>query len=446
MVPESLRRSSLRAVTPERLDDCWRRYYWVLSGVLAAAGILAMGRPFVARHGLDAPLPHSDTIILEYVGWFVARGNTLYVDIWEIKPPLAFLPPYLLARATGLDRYAIHVGGMVLTGVAIAVTVAVAARVVGRATGTPTAGFATGLALFAVPGFFYAPWLGYKAKALAFALGVVGLDRTFEGRSLTGGLSAGLAVGVWQLAAVFPLLTTAYAWLAGSRDDLRRHVAGGGGAVLIILVVLLWIGDVEGFVAEVVLAPVVLQSDRPGFDPRAPFGFVPGWNGVFLALAASAGFALALVDPTDRRSRLLAAGVVPLGGVLLVDFDGFWDVLYPLLFVALGVGLLVGRLPRRRRLLALLLLVGLLGPAFAPSESVRHDPMETEPSDGLPPSLDPEREHVYWTGQPIRSCRFFGARTQRSILVHDPDADTLVESPCGDLDPYLRALRGTGGP
>ncbi|MFB6304858.1 MAG: DolP-mannose mannosyltransferase [Haloferacaceae archaeon] len=433
--------SALRRVAA-RVGDAWRHYYWVVSGALAAVGVLAMGRPFVARHGLDAPLPHGDTIILEYVGWFVARGNTLYVDVWEIKPPLAFVPSYLLAEATGGDVYALHVGGMVLTGVALVVTVAATARVVGHATDAPAAGFVAGLAFFAVPGFFYAPWLGYKAKALAFAFGAVGLDRTVRGRYASGGLSAGLAVGVWQLGVVFPLLTAGCAVAAGTRTDLRRHAAGGAAAALAVVVALLLLGDVEGFVAEVVLAPVALQSDRPGIDPRALFGFVPGWNGGILALAGGAGLALAAVDPADVRERVLAGGVVPLAGVLLVDFDGFWDVLYPLWFVAVGVGALVGRLPRRRRLLAGVLLVALLAPAFAPGDHVRHDPVETRPSDGRPPSLDAEREHVYWTGQPVRSCRFFGARTQRSVLAHDPDADTLAESPCGDLGPYLNALRG----
>lgn len=441
MVPDALHASSLLTRRVD-LSVAWRRYYWLLPGALAVAGILAMGRPFVARHGLDAPLPHSDTIILEYVGWFVARGNTLYVDVWEIKPPLAFVPSYLLAAVTGGDVYAVHVGGMVVTGVGLTVAVAATARVVGDATGTPAAGVAAGLVLFAVPGFFYAPWLGYKAKVLVFALGMVGLDRTFRGHYLTGGLSAGLAVGVWQLGVVFPLLTAGHAYAAGARDDLRRHLVGGALAALAVVAALVAMGDIEGFVAEVVLGPVVLQSDRPGVDPAAPFGFVPGWNGIALALAGGAGMALAVARSADRRERVLAAGVIPLAGVLLADFDGFWDVMYPLAFAAVGVGLLVGRLPRRRRLLAVVLLVALLGPAFAPSESVRHDPVETRPSDGLPPSLDPEREHVYWTAQPIKSCRFFGARTQRSVLAHDPDADALAESECGDLGPYLRALRG----
>lgn len=426
-------------IARRRIERRWRRYYWLLSGALAVVGVVAMARPFVRRHGVRPPLPHSDTIILEYVGWFLAQGNTLYTDIWEIKPPLAFVPPYVLAEITGTNMYAHHLGGMVLTGVATVAIVALAARIVGEASGSPTAGFAAGLSFFAIPGLFYQPWLGYKAKTLVFVFGLLSIDRASLGRPAESGLTAGLALGIWQLGIVFPLLTATWTWLDGSWRMRRRYLLGGCLAGLSVLLALVSLGDIEGFLAEVVLGPLVLQSDRPGLDPRLLFGYTPGWNDALLVVGV-AGLGLELISPRDDECRLLGAGGLLVCGVLLVDFDGFWDMLYPLVFAAFGVGLLVSRLATRRRVLAVLFLAALLVPTFAPSEHVRHDPVVTEPSDGRPPSLDPGREHVYWTRQPIESCRFFGARTQRSILRYDPDADTLAASPCGRLDPYLRAL------
>lgn len=425
-----------------------------------------MGRPFVARHGIGPPLPHNDTVILEYVGWFVARGNTLYVDVWEIKPPAAFLAPYLLARLSGGDVYALHLAGILLTGLSLAVATAAAARILGRATGAPLAGVSVGLVVLALPDLLYLPWLGYRAKALVFALGLPAVEYALRGRSLTSGVLAGFAVGVWQLGIVFPLVTTATVVTARDRAGLRRHALGGAVAAVLVVGFLLSVGDVEGFLAAVVLAPLTLRTDAAGFDPATYARFFPSPAGILLTLVGAAGLALAAVDGGRLDpSRLLGPGLaldgpspasvagdgveppvrpLALGGAfvagqLLLDFDGLWDVLAPLLFVAVGVGLLVGRLSRPARVLAALAIIAAVLPTFAPSEFVRHDPIELESSDGLPPALDAEREHVYWTRQPIRSCRVFGGGTQRSLLAFSPGAGTLADAPCGRVDPYLRA-------
>jgi hypothetical protein len=474
--PDRLRRLRRTLASPD-VRGVVRRYYWLVAGLVPAAGVLAMGRPFVARHGIGPPLPHNDTVILEYVGWFVARGNTLYVDVWEIKPPAAFLPPYLVARLSGGDVYVLHLAGIVLTGLSLAVATAAAARIVGRATGAPLAGVSVGLVVLALPDLLYLPWLGYKAKALVFALGLPAVEYALRGRSLTSGVLAGLAVGVWQLGIVFPLVTTATVLTAEDRAGLRRHALGGAVAAVLVVGFLLSVGDVEGFLAAVLLAPLTLRTDAAGFDPATYARFFPSPAGILLTLVGAAGLALAAVDGGRLDpSRLLGPGLgfdhdldlaldgpspasvagdgveppvrpLALGGAfvagqLLLDFDGLWDVLAPLLFVAVGVGLLVGRLSRPARILAALAILAAVLPTFAPSEFVRHDPIELESSDGLPPALDAEREHVYWTRQPIRSCRFFGGGTQRSLLPFSPGADRLADAPCGRVDPYLRAADG----
>lgn len=432
---------SLRALPTDRVRRLWHRYYWLLAGALAAAGVAAMGRPFRSRHGLAPPLPHRDTVILEYVGWFVARGHTLYVDVWEIKPPLAFLPSYLLARLTGGDVYAVHLGGMVLTALGLVVTIAVASRLVGRVADSPTAGLLTGVAFLSVPGLFYAPWVGYKAKALVFAAGTLALEFAYRDRPGVSGLSAGLAVGGWQLAVVFPLLTTAYVARTRSRAALRRHLAGGGVAAALILLAVLALGSVRGFLAEVVLAPLVLRTDAGGFG-WGYLGFFPDGLGVALTLLGVAGLVLAVRRPTDRPAWPLALCGLLVVGVLALDFDGLWDVLSPLLVVAVGVGLLAGHLSRRAQVDLVVVLSTAVVAGFAPTDARRPDPVELTDSDGLPPAVTSERETVYWNARPVRSCRFFGAGTQRSLLDYYPDADRLAEEPCGRLDPYWRALRG----
>ena len=437
-----LRRVARARVPVDSLAAAWRRYYWIGAGLLVLGGVLAMGRPFVRRHGLDAPLPHTDTVILEYVGWFVARGNTLYVDVWEIKPPLAFLPSYLFAGLVGGDVYALHLLGIATTALGLALTAAFAARAVGTVTGAPLAGLAVGVAFFALPDLLFRPWMGYKAKILVFALGTAGVDQALRDRPGTSGFLAGLAVGVWQLGVVFPAVTAAYALRTRSRAAVKRHLAGGAAAVAAVLVAVFLYADPEGFLAQVVLGPLVLRSEGAAFDPGTYVLFFPGHTGYWATALGAGGLALSLVRDEYAAARPLAlGGLLTALVVVFVDFDGLWDVAGPLVFTAVGVGLVVGALPRRARLVAVLVLGLTLAPLFAPSALVRHDPVEPTATDRLPPSTASERERLYWSAQPIESCRFFGSRTQRSLLDDHPEADRLAEAPCGDAGPYWQVLR-----
>jgi hypothetical protein len=426
-----------RDLSRETLTAAWRSYYWVAAGLLAACGVAATGRLFFRRHGFGPPLPHNDSVILEYVGWFVANGNTLYTDIWEIKPPLAFFPSYLFAQVTGTNMYAHHMLGIATTALGLVVTVALTARIVGTLTESPVAGLAAGVTFLVLPDLFYLPWLGYKAKMMVYVFGLAALDRAVHDRHFTSGLLAGIAVGFWQLSVVFPLLTTTYAARTRSLTALKRHVAGGAVSIGIIGASLLLYADVGGFVAEVVLGPLVLQSETGPFDPQTYVLLFQNDLGRWVTLVGAGGLGVALIDA--RRSPAWPLGV---GGVLVtliivfIDFDGLWDMVYPLVFTALGVGILVSYLPRRVGVALVVVFALVMAPMFAPSEFIRQDRVEMESSDGLPPALDSEREHVYWTAQSVESCRFFGGGTQRSILEYYPEADSLAEAPCGDAGLY----------
>jgi hypothetical protein len=425
------------SLSREAFTAAWQRYYWVLAGLLAVAGVAATGRLFFRRHGYGPPLPHNDSVILEYVGWFVANGNTLYTDIWEIKPPLAFFPSYLYAHVTGTNMYAHHMLGIATTALGLVVTVALTARIVGTLTDSPVAGLAAGVTFFVLPDLFYLPWLGYKAKMMVYVFGLAALDRAVHDRHFTSGLLAGIAVGFWQLSVLFPLLTTIFALRQRSLAVVKRHVAGGVTAIGLIGASILLYADLGGFVAEVLLGPLVLQSETAPFDPQVYFLFFHNDLGRWVTLLGATGLGVALLDAKRSPAWPLAVGGVLVTLIIVfVDFDGLWDMVYPLVFTALGVGFLVSYLPRRVGVALIVVFALVMTPMFAPSEFIRQDPVEMEPSDGLPPALDSEREHVYWTAQSVESCRFFGGGTQQSILEYYPEADSLAEAPCGDAGLY----------
>jgi hypothetical protein len=153
------------------------------------------------------------------------------------------------------------------------------------------------------------------------------------------------------------------------------------------------------------------------------------------------GLAVTLLDRQRASARPLALGGVLVVGVLLADFDGLTDVFYPLVFTAVGVGIVVSYLPRRVGVSAVILLGILVMPAFAPTGLFNPDPVELEPTDGTPPALGSERESVYWTNQSIQSCHFFASGTQRSVLEYYPADVTLADLPCGNLDFYWAMTR-----
>lgn len=426
------------------IDD-WSNYDWLLTAILITGGIAAMGRPFLRRHGVGPPLPHNDSVILEYVGWFLAQGNTLYTDIWEIKPPVAFLPSYLFAHLTGGNMYAHHLLGIATTSAALIATAALTTRIVRVTTGSSAAGLAAGMTFFALPNLFYLPWFGYKAKIMVIAAGIAGVDRVFHDRYIASGFFSGLAVGFWQLGVLFPVLTFAYTVSRGSWVAVRRYLGGACGALLLGIATLVLYADLGGFIAEVILGPLVLRTETGAFQPRFYFWLFPSGLGPALTLLALAGGGVVLLGAQRRQAQFLALGGIGVIGLLVIDFDGVWDMALPLVFTAVGVGLVVGYLPRRVALMTPVLIAFIAAPAFAPHEPVRQDPVTLTSSDGLPPALDSEREHVYWTKQPVESCRFFGAGTQRSLLRYYPDADTLADAPCGDPGRYWAVLKNRIG-
>jgi hypothetical protein len=200
--------------------------------------------------------------------------------------------------------------------------------------------------------------------------------------------------------------------------------------------------DIGGFIAQVVLGPRTLGTESGPFNPRTYVLFFPSELGRWITLAGIGGLGVTLRD-ADRTGAwpLALGGALVTGIIVFIGFDGLWDMVFPLVFTALGVGIAVSRLPRRVGIATVVTLALLLVPTFAPSDLIRQEPVEMEPSDGLPPALDPEREHVYWTHQSVDSCRFFGAGTQRSVLEYYPDAETLAEAPCGDVGLYWSVTR-----
>lgn len=389
--------------------------------------------------------PLRDSLIFEYIGWYLTRGGRLYVDVWELKPPLPYELTALLSLLTGGDPVVAHWLNVTLTAAA-AVGVALAAGLlVADLTGDATAAFAAGVALYVVPAFHWRAAFGFKVKYFVPLLALLAVYLVRRDRPAFAGVLAGAAAGFWQLAVVVPALVGGIAYDRAGRRGLGR--AGAGAAALLTLVMLpvIYWGAVEAMVTETLLVPVLvggeLGADRPlHLAVRLLGGSIPvvllGFMGVGLAIWRR-----------PRETWWLAAGTAWFAvQALVIDLDSSPDLFPVVAFLAVGVGLLLGLETGRQRpaaaLLALLAVTSVVTMGgFGAGDGPLRDPgpIVYEPDRELSrPYTGAERAHLYWRGVRPEGCRVFYGPTQfRLVRLTDQRA---FQETCGEPSPVLDAL------
>ncbi len=444
--------------------------------VAAALALLALGYAAVR---LFSALPAGtwpwlgDSVIFEYVGWFLAEGNRLYIDVWEVKPPLSFEVTALLAVLAGEHVALYHVLNLLANAMAIALGAAVAAALVHDLTDDRLAAVVAGVAPFALPTYFYRALVGFKPKYLVIATGLGCLWLAFRERPLVAGAVSAAAVGLWQFALVFPCCVVGVCWQTGGRRAALRAVAGGLGAGVVVLLPVLYWGALPAMVAETVLAPLLLTRGQPLLARVGDIGWALG-SWALVALVGLAGVARSITAGRLAREwpLLVLVGWFSLQ-LAALDYDNPPDLFPWLAVVSLGVGLavadvrdrsggLVARLPvdgaTLARALAAAVLV-LATVAVATMGGFVTDPPRTDPKTydttreyalnvSGPDDLDGvERQYVYWNRVPIANCRAFGAANQQRLVrrLGLAEGQRWETAPCGRFDPTWRAVRSEYG-
>lgn len=284
----------------------------------------------------------ADSIIFEYVGWYVTQGNRLYVDVWAVKPPLAFEVPAVLALVAGGSVVGYHVLNLLVTGGALVVGTAMAAGIVHELTDDFTGAVVAGLATFTLPFYFYRALVGFKAKYFVVAAGLACLYLAYRERPVLAGIAGAAAVGFWQLAVVFPLVGLGRTWQTSGRPAVKRFLlASAGTGAIVLLPVVAW-GALPAMIAETVLAPLLVPES---VDYANRIQTVLGHLGTTLpvALIGLAGLVAALAPDRlqDEWPLVLVVGWFSLV-ILTVDYDYIPDLFPWFAMVAMGVGLVIG--------------------------------------------------------------------------------------------------------
>jgi len=407
--------------------------------VLLAVALLAHAVTVWRVHGGGGRPPLQDSMILEYGGWFVSRGATLYVEFWDLKPPLAYWTPASLA-VLPVDVRTYHLLAVAVTVGAAVGCVLVVGGLVHRVTGDGLAALAAGLVPLSMGAFPLRAAVGYKPKYFVALFGLLGVYLALRDRPLAAGAAAAASAGYWQLAAVFPPVALALAWQRGGRRALGRGVAGASVVTALVLAPVVFEGATTAMLVEVVVIPLVVGED----------GVALGRFRLLLAVLQSSTIpvgiglvGLGYVGLSGDRHRVQtwwapALGAWFLGLALAFDLDTYPDAI-PLVAVAgVGLGLLVAAADRRVRVpvgtvlaVAVAVSVGFVGGTgivFGPVDVAEPAPV-ADAAAVDPPYGSAERRALYWHRIEASSCHVFVGPKQRAWL--EMTDRPKVESECG---------------
>ena len=422
-----------------RLARFARRHWYVWLALAATALQLLTLWRVLHPVGPGTYPPLKDSVIFEYLGWQLADGARLYVDLWEVKPPLPF---EVTAAFALLADGNVHLYHALL--VAVSATAAVGgALVVGlltvELTSDEAAGVAAGLALYALPAYHWRVAFGFKPKYFVVLLGLLGVYLALRDRPFLAGAAAAASAGFWQLAVVFPALALGLGYQRAGRRGAGWTAAGGLAVAVAVLAPVVWWGAVEAMVAEVVLTPLLVTNDAGTVADQIGYAATLFGRTLPVVFLGAVGLLVGVIRaPRERWWLLVGAGWFAVQ-LLTLDLDLYPDLIPTFAFVALGIGLALGARDRTPTVLyglvaaMVIVSVATLGPLAVA------EPVEPPAASAIEaPYLGDERPGLLWRTVESETCRPFFGETQRKVV--GITGGSYADETCGALEPLWEAF------
>jgi hypothetical protein len=357
VTPTSIGRRHVEAIR-ERLPTGTVRerlpaQYWPL--IVAPLVLLLqlwMYAPFPATHHVN-----QDSATFHYGGNLLARGYAPYLYLWDVKPPLVYDTTAVLALLAPNDPMTQFYAGSFLTSAAGLGTILLAGAIVYRSTGHNLAALATASTILAYTQFVYLPGAGIWTKYFALFFGFLGVYLALSGRPIVGVAAATLAPGFWQLGAIFPLIALLFAWRQEASLPLAVGAAAAVTAIAVAPVVAL--GGLYPMLQQAIVTPLSMADQSAGLLSRIQkFRRIATYSWPVFYAAALCG-AYHVYDRRDAWWLGLGGGWALLQ-IGFLDFDAAPDPLMLVTFLAIGLGLFVGRLDRRQQLAVVLVVLSIV--------------------------------------------------------------------------------------
>jgi hypothetical protein len=399
---------------------------------------LAIGRSLLDVRGFSVTLVRQpplniDAALFEHGGWYISQGAVPYVDIWDIKPPLALETTALLALAASGNAYALHLLCVMVMAAAGMGTVMLVGSLAERLTGSHWAGLVSGLAMLSLPGFYYLAGLGFRPRYLMLLFGLLSVELMLHERPFWAGVCSAAASGYFLMGAVFPLIVLLI-WIQRRQGGWPWAVLAGMLAAIVsaLLPILAW-GAMTPMLVEALLVPM-LTTENLSFSTLLARILE---QIRYVALLVPFGFygllRYGLRRPWHSSWTALGGGWFMMQ-VFFLDFDSFPDFFGALTFVALGCGLVVANSDSwlRRGLISLTLVLvllsglgrgslGILFPPFVPPG--QNAQAEVEGREGLP-----NMAYYYWNQIRPESCHYRLSAVERVWL--ERTDQPLFETEC----------------
>ncbi|MFW6320574.1 MAG: DolP-mannose mannosyltransferase [Halohasta sp.] len=421
----------------EFLDSHW------LSVLCGATTLLTVG----VTVGLFSQVPfyiHRDSALFQHAGWWITEGATLYVDIWDLKPPLIYYLTTMLAVVSVGNMALLHVLSIVVSVAAVIAGVTLLGVLVVRLTDDGFAGLAAGLTMLVMTPVYAYPVAGIRPKYFAFLCAMGGLTLAVEDRPSWSGVVGAAAAGFWQPGAIIAPLVVGIGLQRGGRRGAARAIGGGLAMTAATVAPFVLTGTVIPLVVETVIAPLY-GVERYVLDARLLKLLIQFGPGVVVFPIGVYGWTRAVVDDYADYWWVWVGGVGYLSGFFL-EFQGAIDLVLAFAFLSLGVGLVVARSsrPRRRTIIAggIVVLVATSAVwnaayavgATAPLEA-EYDRLDVNNYPSLPedPEGWPSMRTIYWEQRQPEHCHYrLGVKQQ---YFAQETGGSLYQERCGQW-PY----------
>lgn len=391
----------------------WPRWQLALGLWVAVATGVGIAAVVVA----DVPAIRTDSALFQHTGWYITRGAVPYVDVWDINPPVVFAITAALAVVADGNMLVLHVLSVALTVAVTAVGVLLVGSLGDELTGDDASALAAGLVMLALPELYGLAAFGIRSQNLSFFFGTVALVAVLRDRSFLAGASAAASAGVWQPGGFLVVLVAAMAADRGGRRRALASLAGSAVVTAVVVAPFVLAGAFEPMVVQTIVAPIVGSPPTTAAGRLTEAVLSLGYATVLLPLAV-AGWG---VGASSRRAHwwVPAGGVVYAGQVLFVNNDGTLDVVFLMLFAALGVALAVREFPSphaRTATLVALAFVVVVAPLWplavsAPLEQPVEDLHERTQPSTAPPNVEaqqsvPPMREIYWEKRQPDRCHY----------------------------------------